>query len=311
MRLSVIVPVYNVRPFLARCVDSLLEQSAEDCEIILVDDGSADGSGELAEEYARGHRDRIRCLHVENGGQGRARNFGIDIARGDYLGFVDSDDWVDSSMYEKLLRRAEETDADVVVCDFMAEHEDGRREYLPARFQEHRLSAAGSSCNKIFRRSAVAELRFPTGLWYEDFYFSAVMLLVSKRTEYIAEPLYIYRQGHESTMHNNNARRNLELLTILDMLREKMRSLGCEDELDFFVLNHVLLDSINRLARQDDPDRDEVIATLRGYVRERIPRLGLSPYFRAETGRRRFIMRLNYMGLHRLSRLILKLKSGL
>ena len=311
MRLSIIVPVYNVVQFLPRCVASLIGQTLEDCEIILVDDGATDGSGELAESYAREHPDKVKCLHIDNGGQGRARNFGIAVARGDYLGFVDSDDWVDPAMYEKLLRRAAETDADVVVCDFLAKHEDGREEYLPARFQEHRLSAAGSSCNKVFRRSAVGELRFPVGLWYEDFYFSAVMLLRSSRTEYVKEPLYIYRQGHESTMHNNNARRNLELLSILDMLERDMCAMGVGGELDFFVLNHVLLDSINRLARQDAQDRGDVIAELRRYVHAKIPRLSRSECFRAETANRRLIMRLNYMGLEQVAKLILGLKARL
>ncbi len=311
MRLSVIVPVYNVKPFLERCVASLLEQQLEDYEIILIDDGSTDGSGELMDSLARQHGDMIRCLHIDNGGQGRARNFGIDIARGDYLGFVDSDDWVRPDMYSKLLGRAEETGADVVVCDFLARYEDGREAYEPAALQQHWLASAGSSCNKIFRRSLVAELRFPAGLWYEDFYFSAVMLLRSGRTEFIREPLYIYRKGHESTMHNNNAARNLELLTIMDMLEKYMRSAGCEKELDFFTLNHVLLDSINRLARQDAPDKAEVIGKLRAYVHEKIPSLGASPCFRAETGNRRLIMRLNYMGLERLSQLILRVNGAL
>ena len=218
MKLSIIVPVYKVEEYLGECVDSLLSQTIDDYEIILVDDGSPDNSGKIADEYAAANPDMIRVLHIDNGGQGRARNFALDIAKGDFVGFVDSDDWVTHDMYEKMYTCATEMGADVVVCDFLERFVDGRESVLPASLQDNWLGSAGSSCNKIFRRSLVGALRFPVGLWYEDFYFSAVMLLRSKHTEFIAEPLYIYRRGQESTMHNNNAAKNLDMLTIMDML---------------------------------------------------------------------------------------------
>ena len=220
MKLSIIVPVYKVEEYLGECVDSLLSQTIDDYEIILVDDGSPDNSGKIADEYAAANPDMIRVLHIDNGGQGRARNFALDIAKGDFVGFVDSDDWVTHDMYEKMYTCATETGADVVVCDFLERFVDGRESVLPASLQDNWLGSAGSSCNKIFRRSLVGALRFPVGLWYEDFYFSAVMLLRSKHTEFIAEPLYIYRRGQESTMHNNNAAKNLDMLTIMDMLEK-------------------------------------------------------------------------------------------
>ena len=308
MKLSIIVPVYNVEKYLEECVDSLLNQTLQDLEIFLVDDGSTDRSGAIADRFAKENPDRVHTLHLENGGQGRARNAALPMASGDYVGFVDSDDWIERDMYEKLLDRAEKTGADVVVCDFLEHYADGREQTLPACFQDHPLSAAGSSCNKIFRRSLVGDLRFPEGLWYEDFYFSAVMLLRSKRTEFIPEPLYVYRRGQESTMHNNNARKNLDMLKIMELIEREIGEDARED-FDFLVINHVVLDSISRLARQDAPDKAEVIRAFRRYAHEKIPHLTRCPSFRAETRNRRIIMFLNYHGLEQAAQLILRVKN--
>ncbi len=309
MKLSVIVPVYNVEPYLAECVDSLLGQELSDMEIILVDDGSRDRSGEICERYAAERPDRIRCLRTENGGQGRARNLALPLAKGDYVGFVDSDDWVKPDMYKKLLDRAEATGADIVVCDFLEHCADGAERVLPASFQDHPLSSAGSSCNKIFRRALIGELRFPEGLWYEDFYFSAIMLLRSKRTEYLREALYVYRRGQESTMHNNNAAKNLDMLKIMDMLEPEMRAAGREEDFSFFVINHVLLDSISRLAQQTAPDRDSVIRAFRDYAHRNVPKLTQCKSYQAEARNRRIIMFLNYHGMERLAQFILNVKK--
>lgn len=311
MKLSIIVPVYKVEEYLGECVDSLLSQTIDDYEIILVDDGSPDNSGKIADEYAAANTDMIRVLHIDNGGQGRARNFALDIAKGDFVGFVDSDDWVTHDMYEKMYTRAAETGADVVVCDFMERFADGRESMLPASLQDNWLGSAGSSCNKIFRRSLVGALRFPVGLWYEDFYFSAVMLLRSKHTEFIAEPLYIYRRGQESTMHNNNAAKNLDMLTIMDMLEKEMVPAGYKDDFEFFLVNHVLLDSISRLAKQDAPERKEVIGKLRQYVQTKIPKLSGCGSYKKESRKRRLIMWMNYHGLEDAGQFILKINQTL
>ena len=188
---------------------------------------------------------------------------------------------------------------------------DGRESMLPASLQDNWLGSAGSSCNKIFRRSLVGALRFPVGLWYEDFYFSAVMLLRSKHTEFIEEPLYVYRRGQESTMHNNNAVKNLDMLTIMDMLEKEMVPAGYKDDFEFFLVNHVLLDSISRLAKQDAPERKEVIGKLRQYVQAKIPKLSGCGSYKKESRKRRLIMWMNYHGLEDAGQFILKINLTL
>lgn len=307
MKLSVIVPVYNAEAYLRDCVGSLLVQAVEDYEIILVNDGSTDGSAELMAEYARACPDVIRCLHLDNGGQGRARNHGLEIARGDFLGFVDSDDWVLPEMYQKLIHAAESQGADVAVCEIRQLHADGSFARMSTWREGCPMASAGSACNKLFRRETVEGLRFPEGLWYEDFAYSAMALMRSRKTVELPEMLYLYRCGQPSTMHNNNARKNLDILPIMEGLRAFMEREGCSrDDFEFLVVNHVLLDAISRLAQQDAPERKAVIQELRDYVHREIPELAACPSYRRESLKRRTVMSLNYRGMEDAAQLMLK-----
>lgn len=310
MKLSVIVPVYKAEKTLRKCVDSLLAQTLGDLEIILVNDGSPDGCQAILDDYAARFPDTVRTKTVENGGQGRARNFGIDMARGDWLGFVDSDDWVLPEMYEKLIAAAEKEGADVAVCDTLECYEDGGTRLLRAWREGSALAAAGSSCDKVFRRSLIGDLRFPEGLWYEDFAFSALALSRTERLARVPETLYCYRIGHPSTMHNDNARKNLDLLAVLDLLRGPMEAEGRREDYESLVLNHALLDGVNRLRRQNGSDKENVIREIRNYVNRQIPDLGRCAAFKAESAKRRLVMRLNYHGLDKVSAALLKLKKG-
>ena len=310
MKLSVIVPVYKAEAWLNECVDSLLNQPLKDLEIILVNDGSPDRSGEIMADYSARFPETVRTLTLSNGGQGRARNRGIELARGEYLGFVDSDDYVLPEMYETLCRVADTEGADIVDCEIEAFYENGATERLRTWRDGKPIAAAGSACNKLFRRSTVGEIRFPEGLKYEDFGFSAKLLLRSRKTVHLPDALYRYRVGQPSTMHNQNSRMNLDLLEIMEDLRESMDAEKDRDDFEFLVLNHVLLEAIKRVAAQKTPEREECLLLLRGYVKTQIPRLGASKSFREESRNRRLIMRLNYMGLHDLARVLLNLKKG-
>lgn len=116
--ISVIIPVYNVEPYLRKCLDSVVNQTYKELEIFIIDDGSTDGSGAICDEYVKADK-RIRVFHTENRGLSCARNLGLDEVKGEWIGFVDSDDWIEPDMYEVLLTRAKETGADVVECSFI------------------------------------------------------------------------------------------------------------------------------------------------------------------------------------------------
>ena len=310
MKLSIIVPVYNTAGYLEQCVNSLLAQPIpeDDFEILLVNDGSIDQSLDVMQRFLIENPDIIEIIDTENGGQGRARNLALDVAQGDYIGFADSDDWVVDDMYARLLTEAEETDADIAVCNAYSVS-GSEQTVMNARPQGTDISAAGSVWNKIFRRSLVGNIRFPEGVWYEDFAFSAKLLLLSQKTVFLDEPLYYYRASHPSTMRNQNAVKNLDILTVMDDVAAFAGEKG-KDAVDFFIINHILVDAIKRVNLQNSLDKKKVIRTLRDYVKVHIPDLDACKAYQAETRNRRLIMKLNYNGQEKLSQFILKAKSS-
>lgn len=212
-QISVIVPVYKVETYLPACVESILAQSFRDFELILVDDGSPDNCGAMCDAYAR-EDPRIRVIHQKNGGLSAARNSGMEIARGDYMTFIDSDDLVATEYLAALLRAAETGDAAISVCRYRkfsdkaapeliqsASGIDGKlhsgREAVIALY-EGRAEVPVNACAKLFQRALMADLRFPEGRIHED---QAVVPLACYRAERVAElpaELYFYRDRSES-----------------------------------------------------------------------------------------------------------------
>ena len=308
MKLSVIVPAYNAEKTIRQSLDSILAQTRPVDELIVINDGSTDGTEEILQEYRDAYPDCFRFRTVENGGQGRARNIGFDLSTGGWIGYVDSDDWIDPEMYERLIDAAEREHADLALCEVLAHFPDGStaREYIYR--EERAMAAAGFANNKLFRRSLIENVRFPEEkLWYEDAEFTAVAIHRAGKIAHLADPLYHYRRGLPSTMNNNNARKNLDLLEVMRHLEEELLP-DDRDDFEFLVLNHVLLDAMNRVQAMTAEDKKDVLWLLRQYVREKIPRLNASRSFREESRNRRIIMRLHYLGLSGLAESILKLK---
>ena len=213
-KLSVIVPVYRAESFLNKCIDSILSQSVSDLELILVEDGSPDRSGEICDAWAA-KDSRIQVIHQKNAGVSVARNRGLDIARGEWIGFVDSDDWVHQDMYSGMLSQA--PGSQVVMCDFMTVYEDGRQEpdsirQLPeSRILRHEdftprllLEFAQSACRCIYRRELIEEytIRFPEGLKFsEDRVFNFYAMGYAEKICYVKEPWYMRFVNLESCVN--------------------------------------------------------------------------------------------------------------
>lgn len=208
-KLSVIVPVYNIERYLPQCLDSILAQTFADIELIVVDDGSTDQSGKICDEYAQ-KDSRIVVIHKKNGGLADARNAGLDVISGEYVGFVDSDDWIRPQMYETLLSHQEKTNAEVVACKLHFFSDDGntnevwpqieqdyiysRNDFINHFFPDIKRSIMPSVCNKIFKRSVFKTIRFPIGKRYEDAYIQLDIYDAVKMIAVINEPLYEYRK---------------------------------------------------------------------------------------------------------------------
>lgn len=214
--ISVIVPVYKVEKYLERCIDSILNQTYHNLQIILIDDGSPDDCGRICDEYAK--RDaRIEVIHKSNGGQAAARNDGLAIAKGDYVGFVDSDDYIEPNMYEEMLYKIQENQADICVCSRYVESENGKmdsyvskkaRETLMDNIQALKHIIAFSDFDmavwdKLYKADILSELRFPAGKINEDYYFITEAFERSKKIVYIPIPFYHYIQRIGSTTRNS------------------------------------------------------------------------------------------------------------
>ena len=266
MKLSIIVPVYNTEKYLARCLDSLiLKGYGDNCgqyEIIAVNDGSSDGSRGIMEDYERKFPGLVRPLDTPNGGLGHARNVGMAAAQGEYLLFVDSDDWLAEGAMEEILE-AVEMPFDVGIFDFVHVDQEGRelasfsgcnREGI-FTLAEHPtlLHCPLNSCNKIWRRSLFTGngFTFPVRLWYEDVATTPNLWLQAKAICYFPRPWYCYLQRLGSITNTRTAERNLEMITAFDMVLDYYRSQGAYDryheELEYMAFYHAYLTSITRV----------------------------------------------------------------
>ena len=201
--ISIIVPVYKAEAYLHRCVDSLLAQTFTDFEVLLIDDGSPDRSGEICDDYARKDA-RVRVFHQTNGGVSVARQRGLDEALGEYTIHADPDDWVEPDMLEELYRKAKEDDADMVICDFINENKMGgvickqRPSVCTAEAVQRQMlfqQLHGSCCNKLVRRVCYSKygVSFPKDIIrWEDLYVVCALLSNPIKVSYLPKAFYHY-----------------------------------------------------------------------------------------------------------------------
>ncbi|MBP3646773.1 MAG: glycosyltransferase family 2 protein [Clostridia bacterium] len=251
--ISVIIPVYNVERYLERCVESVRNQTYTNLEIILVDDGSPDRCPQMCDEYAFEDK-RIRVIHKENGGQGYARNDGLTIATGEYVTFIDSDDWISSDHIENLYRQIKENDADVAIGAHTVigngEERKVRYESLEAKVYRHEeiresilmpligtdeeqprdVQVDSSSSMSLYRMSTIKE----NAIWYEseriivgeDLFFNIDFLNKAEKAVVVEEYGYYYFQNEESTSRKYNKKRFQKTLCFYELLRERTAVLG-------------------------------------------------------------------------------------
>ncbi len=215
-KVSVIVPVYNVEKYLAKCLDTLVNQTLEDIEIIVVNDGSPDGSQGIIDSYAANYPNKIKAFVKENGGLSDARNFGMKKATGDFIGFVDSDDFVELTMFEKLYSRAVDTDSDIVVCAHYSITLDKKCNIKNKIFHKvenfYRFGksiyespeilayAKSYAWNKLYKRDVIKDYQFPVGQVYEDSAVVYNILSSANKVEFINQPLYFYVTGRDGAI---------------------------------------------------------------------------------------------------------------
>ena len=278
MKLSVIVPVWNTAKYLPKCLDSILNQSLKDIEIIVVNDGSSDNSVEVIKKYVKKYKDRIIFLDKENGGQGSARNLGIKKAHGDYIGFVDSDDFIEKTMYEEMYKSAIDNDSDIVICNISDyyEKDDSKKDVLlglsnTPSINEAIVKSVPSVVNKIYRRELLQNraISFDESIWYEDLPYSMQILVNAQKISFVEKPFYNYFHRNVSTMHNKNISKNLDILKayniLINYLNENNLYDKYKEEFDFILLKEVYLATINRVLRTSNKhsEKKKIIKEIR------------------------------------------------
>lgn len=278
--LSVIIPVYNVEPYLHRCVDSVLNQTYRNLEVILVDDGSTDGCGAICEEYAA-KDDRVRVIHKANGGQASARNVGLEQMTGEYLTFVDSDDWLRPELYQNAMGMYPFS-ISVFGCIFVNEKGEElasrkpctrpktiatQRDYSEIEHLVH-TSLLGYACNKIYRTVLIQGLRFGNFPLREDLIFNLEAFSRTAQILLLDECGYCYRQRNNSTLHNlysgqvPDAAPALEKMITVPLVQDPGENRRCINHiikvyLTDFIYKYIALNSVLK-----ERDKQKAIRTL-------------------------------------------------
>ena len=231
-KISVIIPIYNVEDYLEQCVESILNQTYTNLEIILVNDGSTDSSGEICDRYKNIDK-RIKVIHKENGGLSDARNYGIEASTGDYIAFLDSDDWADKKLYMTLYEIIKKNHADISVCNFKICYSDKdieKQELNEVKCYSNIEALERLYCNdavtmvvawnKLYKRKVIGYLRFPVGKIHEDEYLTPMIIYNANKISYINNELIYYRQRENSIM---NKKFNIKRLDYLYVLESRMK----------------------------------------------------------------------------------------
>lgn len=268
-KVSVIVPIYNVEKYLEKCINSLLSQTLKDIQIILVNDGSKDNSGNIAKEYEKNNKDRVIYVEKENGGLSDARNYGLKYATGNFIAFLDSDDYIEKNAYEEMYNKAIEEDADYVECDFIWEFPNKIRvdKQYPYKNKKEMLSFVRVvAWNKLIKRQLITDnnLEFPKGLRYEDVEFTYKLIPFINKFTYVDKPFvhYVQREGSIANVQNE---RTAEIFTVLDNVIEFYKENNIyeeyRDELEYNYARYLLCSSLKRMCKIKDKSIREKLLT--------------------------------------------------
>lgn len=288
--LSIIVPAYNVEKYISECVKSIINQSYKNFELIIVNDGSTDNTLQILRKYeALDHR--LIILNQNNQGQSSARNRALNLAKGKYIGFIDSDDWIEPEMYENMVRIAEQTNADMIVCDMSSDYEDGTIDYYNGRGEKNKIDSFAeynnstetikylltdrlsvSPCNKIYRRKMIEEnkLRYPLGLWNEDMEMAVKYYFHSKKIVKVDGYYYHYRQRNLSTTKTYDYR-IFDMFKVMDniysFLQEKKLNILYVNEYRYYYLYFGVILTFYRALNMENEMKNNALIKIRVYLK--------------------------------------------
>lgn len=305
MKLSIVIPIYNVREYLASCVESCLLPDRDDYEIVLVNDGSTDDSGQIAAEYAARYPETIRLITTENGGLGAARNVGLEHASGDFVFFLDSDDRLADGALEEILAELK-PERDMLIFDFLSVNPDGSViERMPGCGKNGAVSLADypdlllaypSGCNKICRRSLFLDsgIRFPGRVWYEDLRTMPKLYPLTDRIFAVSKAWYLYLLRPGSITNSAKLQRNLEIIDAVDDLLGYYKERGLYDayrtQLEYVAFYNMFLTGSVRVCLADP--KSPVLTQLKRAFLERFPDFKENAYIRSMSKKHRLLTSL-------------------
>ncbi len=303
IQVSVIVPVYNVEKYIDKCIKTLLEQPIEDIEFIIINDGSTDSTLEKINKYLP--NEKIKLFNRTNHGIGNTRNFGLEQAKGEYIGFVDSDDFVEKTMFKEMYDRAKEANLDIVVCDFYEENEEKKNSIvknitnlnndisnfrkMPSLLNSINLSP----WNKLYKRELIEQkkLRFVEDLKYEDVPFVVNALDSAKEIGKLNKPLYHYvvHSKSETTIVD---KKSFDIFKIFDML---ISAHGQKDylkeELKYLIVQRLSDYNIQQRNQKDKKIREKFIDTSFKYLSGNFPNYKQNKYYKDLSFAKRIIVK--------------------
>ena len=314
IKVSIIVPIYNTEKYLEKCLESLVNQTLKDIEIVLVNDGSTDNSENIINKYLKEYKNKIIYIKKENGGQGESRNLALTKVSGEYVTFVDSDDYIDKTMLEKLYNKAISEKADIVACTSHIELINNNEILVVDEFKtqeptkQYILNNAGP-CGKIIKTEIITKnkLYFPKLRAYEDVAVVGVWGIYASKITFIDEPMYYYLIREGSTMKQVSY--NEKLTHIYDSLdnlysktTEKTKNKYSE-ELEWLYIEHLLHAAALRFLKFDKFDQ---ILKINKIIKDKFPKWKKNKYYKTRNIKYKLVCNLLYTEKYKLLKLLLK-----
>ena len=306
MKVSVIVPVYNVEEYIGRCLDSLVNQTLKDIEIIVVNDGSPDNSLEIIKKYMKKHKNII-LIDDTNHGLSHARNIALAKATGEYIMYVDSDDYVDETIVEELVNNI--SDSDVCVCDIYKVI-NGENIYYKNHYEYGNeninlmLSHPGVNA-KLYKKDLILSIPFLEGVYYEDLTFTPLVASKIKKVSYVKKPLYYYLIRDDSIMRKKKFSPKLDdIFIVLDYVKSKLN--GYDEEIEYLYIEHLLYSATMRFLDYDE-GRERLIriqSIMRNY-----PNYRENKYYKKKSSKFKLVCFLSYHKMYKLLRILVNLKG--
>ncbi len=304
-KVSIIVPVYNVEKYLSKCLDSLVNQTLKDIEIIIVNDGSPDHSQDIIDKYAKRYSKKIRAFQKDNGGQASARNLGLTKATGEYILFVDSDDYIELDTCNELYNNAKKLNSDIVLFDYYIIYSKEHNKLMSViekvndvdniNKKEFFLSTP-SPVNKLFRREFLLKhnFRFPEGIIYEDYAEIPTLVLYDPKISYVKKPFYFYIQSEESTTRTPKYKQKFEDIFIAsDYLYERLKDdKDLEEELEYRFIGYLLYEgSLNFYKYR----RIDNIKRISAWINKHYPKWRHNKYYKQKDFKYKVLCNLFYL----------------